>query len=82
MVIEYLYGVYKPGTTFCQVFLYEEDGGDAIMTLGPIYEDELDMFDSDAEEEIDEDKTFWDAEEMEEEDGLEEDIVFSDMKWE
>jgi len=51
MVIEYLYGVYKPGTTFCQVFLYEEEGGDAIMTLGPVYEDELDIFDSDDDEE-------------------------------
>jgi hypothetical protein len=51
MVIEYLYGVYKPGTTFCQVFLYEEEGGDAIMTLGPVYEDELDILDSDDESE-------------------------------
>ena len=51
MVIEYLYGVYRPGTTFCQVFLYEEEGGDAIMTLGPVYEDELDILDSDDEEE-------------------------------
>jgi hypothetical protein len=51
MVIEYLWGVYKPGTTFRQVFLYEEEGGDAIMTLGPVYEDELDIFDSDDEDE-------------------------------
>jgi hypothetical protein len=50
MVIEYLRGVYKPGTTFCQVFLYEEEDGDAIMTLGPVYEDELDIFDSDDED--------------------------------
>ena len=50
MVIEYLHGVYKPGTTFRQIFLYEEENGDAIMTNGPVYEDELDIFDSDDEE--------------------------------
>ena len=55
MVIEYLYGVYRPGTNFCQVFLYEEEGGDAIMTLGPVYEDELDIFDSDDEDDAEED---------------------------
>jgi hypothetical protein len=49
MVIEYLYGVYKPGTTFKQIFLYEDDG-DVIMTNGNIYEDELNIFDDDEDE--------------------------------
>lgn len=40
MKIQYSYNEFKEGTTYRRVFLYE-DNGDAIMTEGNMYEDEV-----------------------------------------
>jgi hypothetical protein len=40
MKIVYVYNEFKEGTTYRRVFLFEDDG-DAVMTEGNIYEDEV-----------------------------------------
>jgi hypothetical protein len=49
MKVQYSYSEFKEGTSYRRVFLYE-DNGDAIMTDGSIYEDEV-VVDADADEE-------------------------------